>query len=250
MVFTSNHQMADELESTRGKENFQRFARLLICGGTSLLKEVFDSHLPPGVLGSCLAAPRCPFNSRERNYLEPSPGVYRPSTDFDITLLFKLVRHLCGLPEPATGWDNLPHITDDSLSADLARVKFYRNEACHNNNMEIDDVKFQSLWNEISDALVRIAKSISATKEIEWQTKIGSLLVSPLTERGKMYGEELNKWYRDDMETKAEVQQNTLQLQQNTMQLQQNTLQQQQHNLQLQQNTLQQQRLTGKAWST
>ena len=38
------------LRSTRGKENFQRISRLLISGGTTLLREIFDLILPPSNL--------------------------------------------------------------------------------------------------------------------------------------------------------------------------------------------------------
>lgn len=183
--------MGDSLKASREKDNFQRLARLLFCGGRQLLKEVFDSHfspiaLPPA-LHRFLARPGHSINSRERSCLNPSPGVYGTSADFDITLLFKLVRHLCNLPIPATGWDSLPNSTDYTLSADLVRIKFYRNKICHdNNNMEIDDATFLPLWQEIREAVVRIAESISDEKGNQWKTQIDSLLNNPLTVHEEM----------------------------------------------------------------
>ncbi|KAL9955925.1 hypothetical protein ACROYT_G037328 [Oculina patagonica] len=237
--------MTDLLKATHEKDNFQRLARLLFCGGKQLLKEVFDSHFHPTVLPSVLrrysarTTGRCPFNPRERSLLyNSSSGVYSTSADFDITMLFKLVRHLCNLPIPATGWDSLPPSTDDTLSADLARIKFYRNQFSHdNNNMEIDDARFLLLWQEISEAIVRIAKSISDEKGKAWKSQINSLRDAPLT---KDDYEEIKKELHENTEelrklrgsltgeiqgVKNQVQENSNQLQENSNQLQENTKQ-------------------------
>ena len=143
------------LNATDGNANFQRLTRLLICGGMALLREVFDSIHPPAVLPIKLGDP---YHSKgklqglrdteriltqpEWNELYPSPGVYGKSKDFDITLLFKLLRNMCGLTPPRTGWDSLPNITDLSPEADLVRIKFYRNEVYgHSKTLEISDPK-------------------------------------------------------------------------------------------------------------
>ena len=44
------------LRSTRGKDNFKRITRLL-SGGTSLLREIFDSICPPSNLPTILSNP-------------------------------------------------------------------------------------------------------------------------------------------------------------------------------------------------
>ena len=49
------------------------------------------------------------------------------SKHFDITLLMALLRNICGLTPPLTGWDVLPAATDLSREADIARVKYFRN---------------------------------------------------------------------------------------------------------------------------
>lgn len=178
--------MDDPLKATHEKDNFQRLARLLFCGGKNLLKDLLDSHFSastlPSALSRFLARPGCPISLHERIHLNPSPGVYGKSADFDISLIFKLLRNLCSYPMPATGWNSLPNSTDTTLSADVVRIKIYRNTICHdNNNMEIDDPTFQNWWQEASEAIVRIAKSISVEKENQWKTQIHSLLKDPLT---------------------------------------------------------------------
>ena len=202
------------LRSTRGKENFQRISRLLISGGTTLLREIFDLILPPSNLPTVLKNPATEKQLRSAKLtkpqwdcLYPSPGVYGKSTDFDVTLLFKLLRTICKLIPPATGWDALPTGTDHSLAADLARIKYYRNSVFGhvNQNMEITDDQFLVLWQDISEVLLRIAGQISATKKPQWQVAIFNFLRNPLTAEDERNVQELLEWYRNDMEVKESI---------------------------------------------
>ena len=181
------------LRATDEKANFQRLTRLLVCGGITLLREVFDSIHPPLNLPLKLGDPvikaqlqklrnRNVINQSEWSLLYPSPGVYGNSTEFDITLILKLFRNICNLTPPFTGWDNLPNSTDLSPEADLARIKFYRNEVYgHSKNVEISDTEFVHLWREISAALLRIAGSLSVAKKDEWKKSIDKFRHDPLT---------------------------------------------------------------------
>ena len=202
------------LRSTTGKANFQRVARLLISGGTALLREIFDLICPPSNLPTILKNPAtekqlkaAKLTKPQWDYLYPSPGVYGKSVDFDVTLLFRLLRTICNLIPPATGWDALPTSTDHSLAADLARIKYYRNSVYGhvNQNMEITHDEFRSLWQEISDALVRIAGQISSTKKHEWQKAIDDFSKDSLTAEDERNVQELLKWYENDTDVKKYI---------------------------------------------
>ena len=202
------------LRSTAGKANFQRITRLLISGGTSLLREVFDAIHPPSNLPTILSNPAtanllkgAKLTKPQRDCLNPSPGVYGKSADFDVTLLFRLLRTICSLTPPPTGWDALPTSTDHSLPADLARVKYYRNSIYGHvsQGMEIKDDKFPSFWQEISETLVRIAGKISLPKKAAWQGAIDKLLNNPLTVEDERNVQELERWYESDMEVKKSI---------------------------------------------
>ena len=199
------------LRSSKGRDNYQRLARLLISGGTVLLREAFDIKCPPSNLSTTLQNPAtkkllkaAKLTKPQRDCLYPSPGMYGKSTDFDITLLFRLLRTICGLAPPVTGWDALPASTDDSLEADLARIKYYRNSIYGHvtENMEISDDEFLVLWREISGALVGVAGQISPAKAKEWQNAIDTFLKDPLTEEDKRHEQELQRWYQNDTEVK------------------------------------------------
>ena len=197
--------------STPEKANFQRVARLLICGGTTLLRDIFDIHCTPCDLPKILNNPATQIQLKaakltkpQWDCLYPSPGVYGKSADFDVTLIFRLLRTICNLFPPVTGWDALPTSTDHSLVADLARIKYYRNTVYGhvNQNMEIADFEFLLLWQEISDALIRIARQVSHDKEREWQKAIGIFLKDSLTAEDERHVEELLMWYEHDKDVK------------------------------------------------
>ena len=197
--------------STTGKANVQRVARLLISRGTTLLRDIFDIQCPPCDLPKRLKNPAtesklkaAKLTKPQWDCLYPSPGVYGKSEDFDVTLILRLLGTICNLFPPVTGWDAQPTSTDHSLAADLARMKYYRNTVYGhvNQNMEIADVEFLSLWQEISEALIRIARQVSHEKELEWRKAIGSLYWDSLTAEDERHVEELLMWYEHDRDVK------------------------------------------------
>ena len=79
------------------------------------------------------------------------------SAHFDITLMVVLLRNICGLKSPVTGWDKLPSLGDISCEADIVRVKYFRNTIYgHAEKASVDDVTFQQYWHDIREALVRL----------------------------------------------------------------------------------------------
>ena len=199
------------LRSTKEKENFQRVARLLISGGTTLLREIFDQLCPPCNLSTTLKNPATEKKLRsakltkaQRDCLYPSPGVYGKSADFDVTLLFRLLRTICNITPPATGWDAFPSSIDHSLAAELVRIKSYRNSvyAHVSQNMEITDHEFLMLWQDISEALLRIAGQISPAKKTAWKEAIDNFSKDSLTAEDEQNVQELLRWHRNDVEVK------------------------------------------------
>ena len=216
---TSPSAAYEALRATDEKANFQRLTRLLMRGGLALLREVFDAIYPPvnlpAVLGNSAIKKKLQslkkirvLSQTEWDYLYDSsgPGMHGKSADFDISLLCKLLRAICSLTPPITGWDNLPSSTDHSLGADLVRIRIYRNTIYgHNHSMEITKADFEKLWKEISEALLRIASSISSAKRDEWKKSIEKFFHEPLTPYAKERVDELREWYLMDMDTKNKL---------------------------------------------
>ena len=205
---------ADEVYGTTDeKANFQRLTRLLIRGGLSLLREVFDAIHPPANLPAVLGNPTIKSKLqtlRGRVLTQPEwdclynpsgPRMHGKSVDFDISLLCKLLRAICGLPPPITGWHKLPNSTDHSLGADLVRIRIYRN-TIYGHYHSITDADFEKLWMQISEALLRIASRISSAKRDECNKAIEKFFHEPLTPDSKKCVDELRLWYLVDVDTK------------------------------------------------
>ena len=153
-------------QSTKETTNYARLCRVLVDVGTCALRDCFDASCPPGILHTVLAASRSALQSlRSRRIINaaqwgklfPAIPALLSSRDFDITLLMTLLRNICGLSPPATGWDMVPAVIDLSREADIARVKYLRNTVyAHAENASVDDATFNTYWKEIRDTLVRL----------------------------------------------------------------------------------------------
>ena len=154
--------------STKETTNYARLCRLLVGVSAHILRETFDKRRPPGNLDTVLSSPpihRVLKSLRNKKILNPSqwdklyPAIKSSvsSKNFDITLLMVLLRNICGLAPPATGWDTLPPAADTTLEADIVRIKCYRNTVYgHASEASVDDVTFNQYWQDIQDALVRL----------------------------------------------------------------------------------------------
>ena len=152
------------LASSVEKTNGAKLSRLLIDGGTTVLRKIFDGHHPPAnliidlnanysILNNLLR--RRGLNRHQWDKLFPPGGVAPDSNTFDITLLFLLLTNICGLTPPSSGWHTKPPTSDNSHEANLARVKFYRNVLYgHVTITCVDTPTFSALWTEISGVLV------------------------------------------------------------------------------------------------
>ena len=152
------------LASSVEKTNGAKLSRLLIDGGTTILRSVFDGHHPPANLAADLNAnypilhkllKKKVLHKPQWDKLFPPGGAAPDSNTFDITLLFLLLTNTCGLSPPLSGWHTKPPPSDSSHEANLVRVKFYRNVLYgHVTTTGVDTPTFSALWTEISAVLV------------------------------------------------------------------------------------------------
>lgn len=149
---------APSVTSTKETTNYARLCRLVVDVGSQALRDTFDKIHPPAGLHRVLV-PGSPAHrtlQRLRNEkilsltqwgkLFPAISSSVSTASCDITLLVVLLRNICHLPPPITGWDNLPHATDTSPEANIARMKYYRNTVYgHASQASVDDVTFNRL---------------------------------------------------------------------------------------------------------
>ena len=149
--------------------------RLLIELGTETMRKYFDYIHPPGTLTEALHRnygklnqlyKRRIINREQIKKLFPPSGHLPalpspPSSQYDITLLFILLRDICGLVPPVSvhggrSWNQNPPSTDESPEADLARIKFCHNKLLHMVSIDVSDDDFEKCWSVISQALERL----------------------------------------------------------------------------------------------
>ena len=200
--------------ATETKENFYRLSTLLVDGGSTALRDVFDSIHPPTTLPTVLSNPSNQAKLRAAglarpllNKLYPSPGAYGKSEDFDITLLALLLRSICNLISPAgTGWNKKPVASDLTLSADITRIKCYRNELyAHARAVSIDNNEFQLIWKELQDIFIRLARHVCPGSVKKWEEDIKVYLTGPLTTECEKHVEELEECYRKNVDVKEHL---------------------------------------------
>ena len=181
------------MDSLQAKANFTRICQLLLDKGGEALRRALHAKHRPGTLATALNSHRrillrirySVIKDPQWDLLYPAAGP-PDSKKFDITLLTILLRNICGLSPPATGWNIIPPASDTSISADIVRIKMFRNEAYgHIASAEYDDATFKKLWQEISPPLVNLGIP---------QQDIDKLKVAPLSPEEESYIEKLKEW--------------------------------------------------------
>jgi len=188
--------------ATKETTNYARLCRLLVDIATQVLRDKFDAIHSPANLHAVLARNVTTLKAlRAKRIINPIQwGVLFPpitmsvsSRDFDTTLLVILLRNLCGLIPPVTGWDALPAVTDLSCEADIARVKYFRNTVYgHAVSASVDDTTFNDYWQDIQDTLVRLGG-------VTYKAAIDTLRNECMDpEVQAHYTTLLNEWKKDD----------------------------------------------------
>ena len=122
------------LASSTEKTNGGKLSRLLIDGGTTVLRNAFDNYYPNANLAADLKVQyktllsllrRRILNKCQWEKLFPSSGTKPDPKSFDITLLFLLLTNICGISPPLTGWHTKPPLSDTSFEANRVRIKFF-----------------------------------------------------------------------------------------------------------------------------
>ena len=194
------------LSSSVEETNGNKLRRLLINGGTTVLRNTFDYYHPPANLVADLSSKSIHSiltKLRRKNILKdsqwdklfpPPGGGTSNSINFDITLLFLLLRNICGLSPPLSGWDKMPPASDTSIEANLARIKYYRNELYgHVATTGIPTPVFDVKWHEVSSVLVSLGLS---------QSEVDRLKREPC---GEDYVSAVIEWMKNDEEIQFQL---------------------------------------------
>ena len=199
--------------SSDGKTKYTLLCGLLVRLGSQVLRDLFDRLVDPQDLCSAL---KCdPVHSKLQSLrkeeilnpvqwsklypVEPSSVT---STGFDSSLLIVLLRTICNLSPPDTGWDVLPHSSDTSCESDIVRLKYWVNTvSAHSEEASVSGAEFRQYKGQIQNTLVRLggAKYEEAIHEIEKQE------MNPSDE--EHFKEMLKQWKENDNRIKDKLSQ-------------------------------------------
>ena len=186
------------MDPVKGRANFARLSHLLIDKGGEALTRVLLAKIWPLILADVLNNKNSVLQNLKMNKVINNqqwdllyPTSQTPDSEkFDITLLTVLIRSIAGLPAPTTGWSRMPMPNDNSASANVLRIRLYRNEVYgHAARTQIDDKTFQSLWKKISQVL----RKLLVTRE-----DIHALKNCPMSPEEEIYIVRLNEWEERD----------------------------------------------------
>ena len=200
---------APTASSSKETTNYARLCRLLVDVGTQALRDTFDAIHAPATLHTILAGNKTMLQSlRTKKIINPTqwgklfPAIPNSvsSRDFDVTLLMVLLRNICGLLSPITGWDELPAAKDVTREADIARVKYFRNTVyAHAEHASVDDVTFNTYWQDIRDTLVRLGG-------VKYKAAIDNLETECMdSDIEDHYKELLDQWKKDENSLKDQL---------------------------------------------
>lgn len=151
--------------SSKESTNFARLYRLLMDGGTLALRLQFDRIHPPASLNAVLKGYESEIKKLKKKNLKahhwkvlyPADPSSVSSEQFDMTLLMVLLRDICGLNPPSSGWDSPPPSFDKSMEANIARINQCRIRFFQlARGASVDDATFNSLWPDLSAALIAL----------------------------------------------------------------------------------------------
>ncbi|XP_062600177.1 uncharacterized protein LOC134261795, partial [Saccostrea cucullata] len=127
------------------------------------LRFIFDRLIPP----NCLASHLSKYKDGLRNSwkcrndqlqeLFPKNGLVS-SKNFDISLLYKLLRNTTTVKAPVNGWNVEPNLENTGEGDDIERIHQHRNFLCHLKVNQLSEEEFESRWFDLTTAIDRLSK--------------------------------------------------------------------------------------------
>ncbi|KAL3889626.1 hypothetical protein ACJMK2_001962, partial [Sinanodonta woodiana] len=154
---------------TREHMNHARLSVVIVTVCGNAMRKVLSTHVPSphtdiyqailankGKLTSRQGRPLLNHDQTQLVFPDPQGMTTGKVDQFDISLLYTLIRNISTVPAPVTGWGNDPQDQprDNSLGASVERIRSYRNHIIgHSMDGEIIQLEFDDYWNKIDAVL-------------------------------------------------------------------------------------------------
>lgn len=168
-----------KIKSTRETTNLARIVRIILGPCTDVLCAVLTKEIQPSTLKqnvkTFVANHRNPIITQKQQQLIDA-GNY---SDFDISLLYLLLRNVCSIQPHTNQWGKVPRQEDRGLSANIERIRVIRNEYYgYFTEFSISDADFEHKWKTIFQ-IVRELECYVGT-DTEYQEALTELKICPM----------------------------------------------------------------------
>lgn len=140
--------------------------QLITCIAKDVLVDVLKRRLPALDFGEAFNGMKTKIDpllsNNERQLLYPDNSKYSGDlTDLDISLLYIILRNVNTICPHKNGWGNNPDDDDESLSANIDRIRTFKNKyVSHFAQCSLNEKEFPKKWEEISQCIVQIGGTI------------------------------------------------------------------------------------------
>lgn len=194
--------------STEETTNASRACRLLLGPCTDQLRDLLRNRVPPSTFASVIQTKKHKLSRltpQQRDLILPLNGSYTGNyDDFDITLLYTLLRNICNIAPHKNGWGEEPDISDSCLSANVERIRLARNKTVHDSKFSLSNSEFSDIWSTLRSAVVSVDSFLSNANHYEKEVDILRYTsMDPLQEQ--YYRDELAKQYAEEQVTKKRL---------------------------------------------
>lgn len=144
------------------EQNFIRFVKMRTDVLKLPLVDILASEIQPADLYNKIQHSCSLLNGinkldpRQRSICFLRPTAIPDYKQFDVTLLYKLIRNLCSSLKPTKGWGKYPEDADIQIGDDIERIRIFRNSNIHEGSSEISDSEFETIWKKLKSVLQRI----------------------------------------------------------------------------------------------
>ncbi|CAG2236836.1 unnamed protein product [Mytilus edulis] len=176
---TEDDMHTDDVQKRINKHSHLKVVQLITNIAKDVLVDVLKARLSSANFGYALNGMKNrilpQLNNYGRHLLYPDVSSYSGDlSDLDISLLYIILRNFNTISPHSNGWGNMPKDDDRTLSANIDRIRFYKNKyVSHCSNQSLDEHDFLKIWKEIRQCIIELGAA-------EYKSKIDFLFTSEI----------------------------------------------------------------------
>ena len=182
------------------KTNYARLGHASQSLIPKLLQQLLLFYEPTSrILNDCLSNSYLKKNLNATEWINIRKANTDGYVDFDIPLIYKLLRNLKLIPPPTRGWEPRggPRLAETTIGDDLERFRTSRNEILHRGNTNVSDQELTEYFTQFKEIAQRLELALNKKKNelvYEFQNLetccmdgVSEQILANLAKKGKEY---------------------------------------------------------------